>query len=733
MKNSRIIFGLDVMAYKERGKKSSRIFSLVIMTEDHIEKHSKISKRQLTQKINNIKPDYIAIDNIFELTPNAQGIVRFLESIPPITTLVQVTGNPRTGMEKLTTLLRKHNLRKELSFSSTQKLTALETAEVVARLCIRRVGHAIVAFEEEIKISVTKKKSHGKGGWSAPRYERISRSAVQQAASEVGFILKEQCLEWDSFNYPQKKVFLVRLDKEVISLIQTRVKSLSTDLVKVTLQRVTKSSLDFQPLDITMAPATRSLKNVILGLDPGTTTGIAILDCNRGTVLYLGSKRECGVSEIIRLSTKYGKVSCVAADVIPAPAMVDRVARITGAKLLTPSVLTSAAQKREYLQNYQDLTVNYGHLNSHERDALFGALKGYNLIQPQFDKIKRTIEESYTDLIPHLSEIQRLVLAGNSITNAIFLIHGKENVQSDEISVADYQHLITSLKHENVQWQAKFETISEELDKLDLEAKYWRDIARNNSNQIKKLNNQINSLKIQNSNQARKKIVVSVDREVGRIKDENKLLRSLNKSNSMELAKLKEIKNFWVQGHEFPLKPIIVFSDQSIRGTNRNYGLHDGDIVLVLDPTGGGAQTALKLINYGIRGVIVPKGSSNFSDQALKQFEINCIPVLQLLLKDYANRNIDGEDLPLEIWVYDELYLTDISVKEEIRKQELLLRENLRRKRMSILIERKVALKNLEQDGINLERILTDFKDEYIAMHQSDDLSPTFHDKEEEE
>ena len=83
MKNSLIIFGLDVMAYKERGKKSSRIFSLVIMTEDHIEKHSKISKRQLTQKINDIKPDYIAIDNIFELTPNAQGIVRFLESIPP--------------------------------------------------------------------------------------------------------------------------------------------------------------------------------------------------------------------------------------------------------------------------------------------------------------------------------------------------------------------------------------------------------------------------------------------------------------------------------------------------------------------------------------------------------------------------------------------------------------------------------------------------------------------------
>ena len=136
-------------------------------------------------------------------------------------------------MEKITTLIQKHKLRKDLTFNSTQKLSALETAEVAAKLCIRRVGHAVIAFEEEIKITVTKKKSHGKGGWSAPRYERVSRSAVQQAASEIQFILKELDLEWDSFNYPRRRVFLVRLEKEVISSIQTRIKSLTTDLVKM--------------------------------------------------------------------------------------------------------------------------------------------------------------------------------------------------------------------------------------------------------------------------------------------------------------------------------------------------------------------------------------------------------------------------------------------------------------------------------------------------------------------
>ncbi len=723
MKSSLIIFGIDVLAFKERGKKTSRIYSLVIINNDHLEKHVKLNKRQLLKKIQDIKPDYIAIDNIFELAPNAQGIIRLLELIPPTSLLVQVTGNPRTGMEKLSQLITKHNLRKSISFTyKAKKLSAVETAEVAARLCIKRVGFIVEAFEEEIKIRITRKKSHGKGGWSAPRYERISGTAVQQASREVVAILKDQNLKWDVFKYPQKRVYLVQLENELISSVQIKIKPLNTDLVKVTLQRITRSTLDFKPLDVAMAPSAKSLKNVILGLDPGTTTGIAILDCNRGNVLYLGSKRECGISEIIRISTKFGKVSCVAADVIPAPAMVERVAKITGAKLLTPSVLTTAAQKRNYLQDYSDLTVNYSHLNSHERDALFGALKGYNLLKPQFQKVKRIIEESHSTLIPHLAEIQRLVLAGNSITNAISLIHGREDPHVTEIKETDFKHLVNSLKNENIQWQAKFDTISEEMHKIDQEVKYWRDRSRDQTLEIKRLSNLLEKARVKNSQQTRKKVSNVVEREVGQIKEENRLLKHKIKKNESELRKLKEIKNFWVQGHEFPLKPLNSFSDSAIRDTNINYGLHEGDIVLVLDPSGGGAQTALTLINYGIRGVLTPEGTPKFSDQALQVFNENCIPCIELPLGNYTERDRTSIDPPLEIWVYEELYLTDISVKEEIRKQELRLEEKLRRKRMSLLIEKKIALKESQVADFTIERLLNDFKEEYIALYQSPDL-----------
>ncbi|MHA2054092.1 MAG: DUF460 domain-containing protein, partial [Candidatus Hodarchaeales archaeon] len=499
------------------------------------------------------------------------------------------------------------------------------------------------------------------------------------------------------------------------------------------LQRVTKSTLDFQPLDVALAPSSKALKNVILGLDPGTTTGIAILDCNRGNVLYLGSKRECGISEIIRTSTKYGKVGCVAADVVPAPATVERVAKITGAKLITPNTLATAAQKREYLQDYRDLTVNYGHLNSHERDALFAALKGYNLLKPQFEKIQRIIEESHPKTIRNISEIQRLVLAGNSITNAIQLIQSREESQTTDMKEVDLKHLVNSLKHENIQWQAKFETSSDEMQKLDQEVRYWRDQSRFQNKEIKKINRLLEKSKLRNSNQARGKIQEAVEREVGRIKEENVNLRRLKRENKEEIKKLKEIKSFWVQGHEFPLKPLQSFSDLAIRETELNYGLHEGDIVLVLDPSGGGAQTALKLIDSGIRGVVIPEGKPKFSDQATREFDDNCVPILKLPLKEYSEKKHSNEGRPLELWVYDELYLTDISVKEEIRKQELKLQERLRRKRMSILIEKKIASKKPEHERFTLEGILTDFKEEYIAMYQPEfSLKPEGGEEEEE-
>ncbi|MFX0121007.1 MAG: DUF460 domain-containing protein [Candidatus Hodarchaeota archaeon] len=717
MRDSSIIFGLDILARSNTAGKGS-IFSLVVLTQDHLDKYSKLSRKTLFKKIYDIKPDYIAMDNIFELSPSAKGITRFLQKIPPKVMLVQVTGSPRTGMEKITTLIRKHRLKKELSFPfNSQKLNSLETAEICARLCQKHVGHEILAFEEEIRIRISKKKKHGRGGWSAPRFERISRAAVTHAADEVEGILREKKITWEVFEYPQRRVYIALLEKELIPEIQALIKPLTTELVRVNLERITKSNLDFQPLDINIAPTSRSLKNIILGVDPGTTTGIAVIDLMKGNVLYLKSKRECGISEIIRIVSKYGKICCVAADVIPIPATVEKIAKITGAKLISPTVLVSAAAKREYLHDYRDITVNYSHLNSHERDALFGAVKAYNSMKEQLDKINNLVQDSHPELLSKLSEIQRLVIAGNSISNAIQMIHGKIRTQKSIEAEEDQDQLTVSIKHENEMLQAKIEAIYEEMDKLDKEVLFWRNQSREMMTKMKQWKDKYEREQLKQSDVIQKRISTAINREVGRIREENQELRRTLRQNQQEMDKLKQIKNFWVQGREIPLKVIRSFSDSAIRETEKAYGLNDGDIVLVLDPSGGGAQTAQKMIDIGIRGIIIPENSAQFSDQALGQFENNCVPCLQLPLRDFSLRSQDINHPKLELWVYDGLYLTDVGIKEEIRKQELKLRENLRQKRMRLISKAKNSTVSKMKTDLDIDRLLNDFKEDYIAQY----------------
>lgn len=715
MPDSSIIFGLDILARSNK-KRVGSVFSLVVLTTDHCDKYPKLDRKTLFKKITDLKPDFIAIDNIFELSPNAKGIIRFLQKIPPKIMLVQVTGSPRTGMEKLTTLLRKHKLKKELSFPfNSHKLNSLETAEVCARLCQKRVGHEILAFEEEIRLRISKKKSHGHGGWSAPRYERISRVAVTHAADEVEQILDGKKITWEVFEYPQRRVYLAQIKREMIPEVQTLIKPLTTELVQVSLERITKSTLEFQPLDVRIAPSGRPLSNVVLGIDPGTTTGMAVIDLMKGHVLYLKSKRECGISEIIRTASKFGKICCVAADVTPIPATVEKVAKITGAKLIAPNVLISAAAKREYLNEYRDMTVNWGHLNSHERDALFGAIKAFNSLKDQLSKVSNIIQDSQPELITKLPEIQRYVLAGNSISNAIEMTKEKMIPQRESIIEEKFSE---SLKHENEMLLAKIEAIYEEMDKLDKEVVFWRRKSREESNETKRWKDKFEQERIKQSNLMQKQISEAIKREVGRIREENREIRRMLRQNQIEMEKLKQIKTFWVQGREIPLKVVKSFSESEIRETEKNYGLNDGDIVLVLDPSGGGAQTAQKIVDIGIRGILFPENVASFSDQALNQFEINCVPCLQLPLKDFSLRSKNRPEL--ELWVYDGLYLTDVRIKEEIRKKELKLREKLRQKRMSIISKIRYASKKEITDEIDIEKILNDFKEDYITQHQFD-------------
>ncbi|MFX0123047.1 MAG: hypothetical protein ACFFAE_05375, partial [Candidatus Hodarchaeota archaeon] len=259
----------------------------------------------------------------------------------------------------------------------------------------------------------------------------------------------------------------------------------------------------------------------------------------------------------------------------------------------------------------------------------------------------------------------------------------------------------------------------EEMDKLDQEVVFWRKKAREKVVKIKEWKDKFERERLKRSKLMQKRILAAVEREVGRIREENQEIRRNLRQNQHEMEKLKQIRNFWVQGREIPLKVVKSFTDSAIRETEENYGLNDGDIVLVLDPSGGGAQTAQKMVDIGIRGIIIPENASKFSDQAINQFRDNCVPCLYLPLKDFSERTRFSAKTKLELWVYDGLYLTDVGIKEEIRKRELKLREKLRQKRIALIKKSKQSQPQLSTE-LDIEKILDDFKDDYIAQYSLD-------------
>ena len=128
---------------------------------------------------------------------------------------------------------------------------------------------------------------------------------------------------------------------------------------------------------------------LIVGIDPGTTTALAVLDTS-GRLLLLKSGRGLDRSRISRLVTELGVPVIVACDRRPAPSFVERAASTFSARLVVPEENLRVREKerlsREFMQEHPPRT------NKHERDALAAALFAYNSIKPTMRRVEQRLK-----------------------------------------------------------------------------------------------------------------------------------------------------------------------------------------------------------------------------------------------------------------------------------------------------------------------------------------------------
>ncbi len=133
------------------------------------------------------------------------------------------------------------------------------------------------------------------------------------------------------------------------------------------------------------------MESLILGLDPGSTIGYAVLDLD-GRLVKIESLRNCDLNKAVSKINKLGKIIVVGTDVNPVPKFVDKVASNFGAKVIEPKDDLQLKYKHKVTKEFlKDKKIKIK--NKHELDALAAALIAFKHYQPLFNKIDNHLNQ----------------------------------------------------------------------------------------------------------------------------------------------------------------------------------------------------------------------------------------------------------------------------------------------------------------------------------------------------
>ena len=306
----------------------------------------------------------LAVDSITELAENRKDLVQFLRRLPSDVKLVQVTGNER--QEPLTRLGKDNGI-------VFNPLIPDEEAFASACLASMGIGYVVSAFEDKTLIKVSRARSLGRGGWSQNRYRRKVQGKVREKVREIEARLKNKDYEMsvtEGFGGLVNGTFVVNAKRSEVGIHNSREED-----VQVTVTSVEKDTIEYIPL------LKRSRDYIIVGVDPGTTIGLAVLDLD-GKLLSVRSSRVSSIPDIIEHISNMGRPVVIATDVVPPPNAVEKIKRAFNAVLFAPNERIPVEEKIR-------LAKPLGYSNDHERDAIAAAVKAFNTYKNKFQQIDK--------------------------------------------------------------------------------------------------------------------------------------------------------------------------------------------------------------------------------------------------------------------------------------------------------------------------------------------------------
>ena len=598
------IFGVDIAS----GSPSSRqapSYSLVILEGDASSNHHMISRHKLIRLIRERQPEIVAMDNVHELASDRRELINLLSRLPSSTKLVQVTGGDKP--EALVKVARWHGI----TFDRTNPL---QEAEACARLAAKGVGAVLSAFEDRTWIKVSRRRSPGRGGWSQNRYSRKIHGAVKGLAREVERQLREAGLEYTSravegLGGYTRAEFVVEAPRDKVHVDP----GYYCD-AQLKVQSIERAELQFKPL-------LQRRGYIIVGLDPGTTTGIAALSLS-GELIDLVSARAMSSSDVIEWIAARGRPLVVATDVFPTPGAVEKVKRAFNSVLHSPGADVPAEEKIA-------LAKEFGYKNDHERDALAAAVSAFKRHKNKFLQVEKKVP---AEIDP--DEVKALVVKGYSIENAIaeFLEPAAPEVRpAAPLEPNDTAPEAAALRSHNQLLTEQVRTLRAYVD--DLRA----DLAEKDA-ALRGASTKLDRLRDKTTRKIKRDQEIKIrDKEIERLRallrSERKYIKKLKKS----LARRKKAEQIEELKGLRRLKPLEAFSKEAVALVQDRWGLEKGDLVLLEDASGGGRNAADLLIAQGIEAVIT---DSDMAPATKEYFQESSIPVFSS--QELPVQRIDG-------------------------------------------------------------------------------------------
>ncbi len=400
------VLGIDIVRGSPLSRTVPPYYSAVIIDENGlVYEASEIPLKSIIRLIIEYKVKRIGLDNIYEIAPTSRSIARILRMFPTDVEIYQVTIEDKNFVSLVNQALK-------IGLDITKKPRPLQTAYICALLALNGIGTIIRGRERKTKIVISKARSIGSGGSSANRFARGIRTAILRATKEIKYLLDKASLNYDlvfrrGSGGLDSAVFIVYSDYKTVRKV---VKPFEGNDVRIVIKP------EYTTIEFVNEKDSRK-RPIIVGIDPGIETGIAIIDLSLQNVFLISSK-ELDRLEIINLIYNTGIPALIATDKNPPPESIKKLASTIGVPLYIPSHSLSTEEKErliEIIRNRLDIDIK----TVHERDALAAALKAYKTYEKKFIELERKLMDLDIDIDIDIDEMKLLLLQGKTINEIL--------------------------------------------------------------------------------------------------------------------------------------------------------------------------------------------------------------------------------------------------------------------------------------------------------------------------